>query len=278
MTSTYHPRADGAVERVHRVINEMARTVAPSLQSSWDEYADLWEFAINNTVAASTGFSPFFLLYGQHPRLPSTLNASDLVALNDQPDLIAHLRLRHLVLNAAKRAIVDAQAKQKAHHDSSREPLELAPGDSVYLSNRPFAISKVAPRWLGPYRVVRMRGRYTCELDLPSTWQIHPIFHVEHLRRAPPLLRASPRRNAPVLDPPPDVEVVLSHRRSRGRGGPLFFAVKFVDIPLSDPPAELSFSTLVERAPALAQAYLTTHGLAAGAASPPPGGDAAAPS
>ena len=276
MTSTYHPAADGAVERVHRLINESLRAFASVLQSQWDEYLDLLEFAINNSVCSSTGFTPFFLLYLQHPRLPSTLRSSDLARVTD-PTLVAHLRLRQEVMMKAKRAVVAAQARQKQAHDAKRDsPQLIEPGCLVLLSNAPFALTKVSPKWLGPFSVTRMRGKYTAELNLPEHWQVHPVFHISHLRLAPASLRSTPRSAEPVPEPPARIELIISHFRTRGRGGPLHFHVKFADEPLKDPLPTLSLPEALSRAPALVQAYLTTHNLTtAGGSIPLRGGDEA---
>lgn len=43
-------------------------------EKDWVDKLPMAEFAMNSTVSASTGFSPFFLLYGRTPVTPLTLD------------------------------------------------------------------------------------------------------------------------------------------------------------------------------------------------------------
>ncbi|KAG7674262.1 hypothetical protein KSW81_006082 [Nannochloris sp. 'desiccata'] len=74
MTAAYHPQSDGQAERHNRTIQDMLRAyVNPSTRDDWDEHLVALEFAYNNSVNRATGFSPFFMLYGQNPNTPASL-------------------------------------------------------------------------------------------------------------------------------------------------------------------------------------------------------------
>jgi hypothetical protein len=51
----------------------MLRAFVNYKQNNWDEYLALVEFAYNNSIQASTGVTPFFANYGQHPSTPTSL-------------------------------------------------------------------------------------------------------------------------------------------------------------------------------------------------------------
>ena len=70
MSTAYHPQTDGQTERANRTLEEMLRHYVDWRQHDWDEYLSVLELAFNNAQQASTGFSPFFLNYGQEVRLP----------------------------------------------------------------------------------------------------------------------------------------------------------------------------------------------------------------
>ena len=72
MSTSDHPETDGQTERVNRVLEEILRGYVHSF-SSWSEFLPMAEFAINNSVHASTTHTPFFVNGLRHPRLPAFL-------------------------------------------------------------------------------------------------------------------------------------------------------------------------------------------------------------
>lgn len=67
-TSVYHPQTDGLVERFNRTLKNMIRKVVSRDGRNWDTLLPYLMFAIREVPQTSTGFSPFELLYGRHPR------------------------------------------------------------------------------------------------------------------------------------------------------------------------------------------------------------------
>ena len=80
-------------------------------------------------------------------------------------------------------------AKDRMAH-SDREPVEFAPGDFVYLSTKGLriqqqSIKKLRDRQLGPFRISHKIGnRAYAMIDLPRTFRLHNVFHVDVLRKA----------------------------------------------------------------------------------------------
>ncbi|KAG3055092.1 hypothetical protein PI125_g25760 [Phytophthora idaei] len=72
MSTADHPQTDGQTERVNRVLGDLLKGYAHSCQQ-WSDCLPMAEFAINNSVHASTGHTPFYVNAMRHPRLPSML-------------------------------------------------------------------------------------------------------------------------------------------------------------------------------------------------------------
>ena len=67
-TSVYHPQTDGLVERFNQTLKTMLKKVMEVDGKNWDQLLPHALFAIREVPQASTGFSPFELLYGRRPR------------------------------------------------------------------------------------------------------------------------------------------------------------------------------------------------------------------
>ena len=72
MSTSDHPESDGQTERANRVLEEILRGYVQSFPG-WSSFLSMAEFAINNSVHASTTHTPFFVNGLRHPRLPSLL-------------------------------------------------------------------------------------------------------------------------------------------------------------------------------------------------------------
>ncbi|KAG3051061.1 hypothetical protein PC122_g23060 [Phytophthora cactorum] len=72
MSTADHPQTDGQTERVNRVIGDLLKNYAHSFQQ-WSDCLPMAKFAVNNSVHASTGHTPFYVNAMRHPRLPSML-------------------------------------------------------------------------------------------------------------------------------------------------------------------------------------------------------------
>ncbi|KAJ8376080.1 hypothetical protein SKAU_G00066600 [Synaphobranchus kaupii] len=67
-TSVYHPQTDGLVERFNQTLKKMLKKTMEADGRNWDQLLPFVLFAIREVPQASTGFSPFELLYGRRPR------------------------------------------------------------------------------------------------------------------------------------------------------------------------------------------------------------------
>ena len=70
-TTAYHPQGDGLVEIFNRTLQAMLAKHAQEFGSAWDLHLQQLLFAYQSRPHASTGESPFYLLYGCDPQFPT---------------------------------------------------------------------------------------------------------------------------------------------------------------------------------------------------------------
>ena len=84
-----------------------------------------------------------------------------------------------------------AQSRQKSYADSKRKEVTYEVGDRAYLRVSPlrgvkrFGVKgKLAPRFVGPYRILERMGEVAYKLELPEgLLGVHDVFHVSQLKK-----------------------------------------------------------------------------------------------
>jgi hypothetical protein len=190
-STAFHPQTNGASERMIRKVSQILRAVVQPDQLDWPKHLPMVEFAINSSVNASTGFTPFELTYGYNPQILQSVGSSEFAGVQEFADEARDK------ISRAHDAIIETRVEQthKANARRREDDQRLQEGERAYLStgnlNLPKARArKLMPKYIGPYKILscnRELSRYT--LELPEELlkrRIHPTFHASRLRPAIP--------------------------------------------------------------------------------------------
>ena len=210
-TSPYHPQGDGLVERFNRTLLSMLATSAKDNPLNWEQYIRPVCFAYNTSTHASTGFTPFFLMYGREARLPADLDFGITSPSQDDVSHVRYSRQMQMVLNyayqKARETLGSVQKRQKLLYDRSVHGKPYKQGDLVWLHSTvvpPQSHRKLHHPWSGPYRIILKLSDLNYKiapLDNPSK---ESIVHFDRLKLCPPGIRTKtpPSLLSPLSDPP----------------------------------------------------------------------------
>ena len=185
-TTPYHPQTDGLVERFNGTLKAMLKKTAAEEGKDWDRLLPYLLFAYREVPQASTGFSPFELVYGRNVRGPLDILKESWVAKTRSPEsvvsyvLMIQERLQKL-RDIVRENLENAQATQKQWYDRNARHREFKPGDQVLIL-LPTSNNKLLAEWRGPYPIMRKVSDVNYEVKLTDGRRRNCIFHVNMLR------------------------------------------------------------------------------------------------
>ncbi|KAJ8371920.1 hypothetical protein AAFF_G00298720 [Aldrovandia affinis] len=141
----------------------------------WDKWLPFVLFAYREVPQASTGFSPFELLYGRPVQGPLELLQKSWEARPPAGENILSyvLQMRdHLekYRSEAQENLAKAQKTQKAWYNQHARHREFQAGQ------------KLLAKWQGPFKVVRKAGPVTYEVAHPDKGKATQVYHVNLLK------------------------------------------------------------------------------------------------
>lgn len=189
-TTPYHPQTDGLVERFNQTLKNMLRKFVADTGRDWDKWLPFVLFAYREVPQASTGFSPFELLYGWQVQGPLDLlkkgweeePASKMEEKGGIVQYVLEMRDRlEQYREQAKENLKEKQRAQKIWYDQHARLRQFQPGQKVLLL-LPTSTSKLLAKWQGPYSIVRKMGPVTYEVHHPDKGKTRQTYHVNLLK------------------------------------------------------------------------------------------------
>ncbi|GJX83421.1 putative reverse transcriptase domain-containing protein [Tanacetum coccineum] len=178
MSTTYHPQIDGQSEPFIQTLEDMLKAYVLDFGGSWDVHLPLVEFSYNNNYHSSVRCAPFEALYGRKCRSPimwAEVGEGQLIG----PELVQETTEK---ISQIKDRLKAARNRQKSYADKRRKPQEFSVGDYVLLKVSPWKgvvlfgkKGKLAPRFVGPFKIIEKVVPVAYILDLPEELKEEPV-------------------------------------------------------------------------------------------------------
>jgi transposase InsO family protein len=180
-STAWHPRTDGQTERTNQTVETFLRHFVSDRQDDWFQLLPIAELVFNNSVSASTGFSPFFSQFAFHPRVNMLTEGSAVPAAESL--LSKLLSVQETLADNLRRA---KEIQRLYFNHRAREGPVYHAGDWVWLLRRNITSTrpsgKLDYKKLGPFRIDSALGNKVYRLILPADLsRLHPVFHTSLL-------------------------------------------------------------------------------------------------
>ncbi|XP_078234076.1 uncharacterized protein LOC144583658 [Pogona vitticeps] len=146
-TTAYHPESNGLTEKFNGTLMRMIRAYLAENPNNWDQKLQSLLFAYRSVPQASTGFSPFELLFGRRVKGPLDLIKQnwEQITQDDPQDVVTYIdTLRNDLkrnLELAAETLQAQKVRKKAWDDQEGRERHFNPGEEV-LWPRPCKESK----------------------------------------------------------------------------------------------------------------------------------------
>lgn len=173
-TSPYHPQGDPQPERFNRTLLSMLGTLDPAQKNRWSQHISQLVHAYNCTKNESTGYSPYYLMFGREARLPVDVHFGLPLDEEEKTHLQYVNKMRSELQTAyqlAAETSLKSHQRNKKYYDKKVKHHILEKGDRVLVRNLALTGKhKLQDKWKSsPYIVIQQLGMLPVYKVKPET-------------------------------------------------------------------------------------------------------------
>jgi hypothetical protein len=194
-TTAHHPACNSQAEVANKTIAKYLSRFVDDSTLDWEPFLFPLMFSYNTSFHRSIENTPFFLTFGIEPRTPA-FPAPELrqqfYGETTTDDLLRRLLAAR---DTARRCNENKTEDYKHYYDQNATPRTFQPQQLVLLDEHSFLHKnqKLAPKWSGPHRVIKIKGSNNAELLLRNGKRL-----LVHFNRLKPYI--VPKTEAPNPD------------------------------------------------------------------------------
>nr|GFA00468.1 retrotransposable element Tf2 [Tanacetum cinerariifolium] len=153
----------------------------------WVKWLPLAEFWYNTNYHTSTKTIPYEAVYCQTPPIYVPYIPRD----SRVEEVDRTLQAREEAIKVLKFYLKRSQDRMRNQANKHRTDRQFEVNDWVYLKLQPHRKvpirqgqqHKLSPKYYGPFKVAERIEEVAYKLELPSSSQIHPVFHISQLKK-----------------------------------------------------------------------------------------------
>src|SRR5260370_31646500 len=137
LSTLHHPQHNGQTECQNQTLEIALHAYVTGSKVNWAKWLPALAFAYNSTLQSSTGYSPFFLLYGYEPRSPASFTTKDPCRVPrplynwSTQDFVQELEVHRAL---ARDSLAKPMSQQAQAHDSHHRLEEFTVGDKILVN------------------------------------------------------------------------------------------------------------------------------------------------
>ena len=193
-TTPYHPQCDGMVERFNRTLLNMLATHCKDHPWDWEQHICKVCMAYNTSLNSTTGYTPFYLMFGRQARLPVDVMYGGTITDSQSPSEYAVSLKKQLTaaFDTVRQTCKTQHERQKEQYNKRIHGDPHSVGDWVWVLNPKVPknnTKKLFHPWKGPCKVVKRISECTYRIQYLTGRRQRQVVHFNRLKPCPKNVR-----------------------------------------------------------------------------------------